>query len=64
MIIKGESSRRRRTRDSWATEVASIEIPILRPRIPTETQEPMGNLPMEATVTQEPDEGHPQLENL
>ena len=24
------------------------------PRVPTETQEPLGNSPMEATVTQEP----------
>ena len=50
---QGESSKRRRTKVSWETEVASIEIPILRPRLPTETQEPVGNLPTEATVTQE-----------
>ena len=31
---KGESSRRRITRDSWATKMDSIEIPILRPSYP------------------------------
>ena len=41
-----------------------IEIPILRPRSPAETQEPVGNLPMEATITQEPVEGQPHLENF
>ena len=32
---KGESSRRRITRDSWETKMASIEIPIFRHRLPT-----------------------------
>ena len=31
-----------------------IKIPILKPRVPTETQEPMGNSPMTTIVTQEP----------
>ena len=32
---KGESSRRRITRNSWETKMASIEIPIFRHRLPT-----------------------------
>ena len=51
---KRESSRRRRTRDSWVVERERIEITILKPRVPTETQEPLGNLPMVNIATQEP----------
>ena len=50
--IKGELYKRRRTRDSWRLEVARIEIP----NICTETQEPVENLPMKSTLTQEPAE--------
>ena len=66
-LIKGQSFglvKRRRTRASWATEVVNVEIPILRPGLPTETQELDENRPMEATNPQEPAEGQPQLENL
>ena len=48
---QGESSRRRITRDYWVVERERIEIPILKPRVPTETQEPVGNSPMVATIT-------------
>ena len=45
---------RRRTKASWEEERASIKIPILKPRVPTETQEQVGNSPMVASTTQEP----------
>ena len=65
--IKGQSSgltKIRWTRASWATKVANFEIPILRPRLLAQTQEPEGNIPMESVDLQEPVEGQPQLENL
>ena len=42
----------------------NVEIPILRPRLLTETKEPGGNIPMESTDPQEPTEFQPPLENL
>ena len=42
----------------------NVEIHILIPRVPTETQESEGNIAMESTNPQEPVEGQPQLENL
>ena len=44
--------------------MANVKIPILRPRLPAETQEPEGKIPMESTDPQEPVEVQPQLENL
>ena len=44
--------------------MANAEIPFLRPRLPVETQEPKGRIPMEAINPQEPGEGQTQLENL
>ena len=49
-INKGKSyglTKRRRTKYSWIIEAMNVEIPILIPRLPTETQEPGGNIPME-----------------
>ena len=43
---------RRIMRASWEAKRETIEIPILTPREPTETQELMGNSPMVATPTQ------------
>ena len=66
-MIKGQSSsiiKRRRTRAAWEEEVENIEIPILRPRSPPETQELGANGPMEATDPQEPAEGQTQVEIL
>ena len=66
-MIKGQSSgliKRTRTIASWEAKVENVEIPILRPRLPVEAQEPEGNIPMEATDPQEAAEGQPQLQNM
>ena len=66
-MIEGQSyglTKIRRNIASWETKVATIEIPILRPRLPTKTKETESNRAMESTDTQEPAEGQPQLENL